>query len=95
MIKKPFWFIVTYLFLCSCDNRIIEEVHVFEIFELTLEAHESYDNPYMEVECWIELSGPGVGKKIYGFWNGEREFVFRLVATLPGSMVLDQPFQPG
>jgi hypothetical protein len=70
--------------LISCTNKNQEQVHVFEIKEIQLEANNDYKNPYKEVECWVELSGPDFKKKIYGFWNGEKEFVFRLVATSSG-----------
>ncbi len=70
--------------LSSCRTREPDPVHVFEIHEVVLESSGTYDNPYKEVVCWIELKGPEVIRKIYGFWNGDQEFVFRLVATQPG-----------
>ena len=74
--------LVCFLLVFSfCDK---ETVHVYEIKEIVLEAENQYNNPYKDVECWVELSGPNFKKKIYGFWNGERKFVFRLVATSPG-----------
>ena len=76
--------VVAILWLCSCNNNGVKDIHVFEIFEVLLEADALYENPYREVECWVELTGPGITKKIYGFWNGENDFVFRLVATHPG-----------
>lgn len=84
-IRKKFHLLFLVIFmLSSCGNKEVEVLHVYEIHEVVLESSGSYGNPYKEVECWVELKGPGVIKKIYGFWNGDKEFVFRLVATLPG-----------
>ncbi len=57
---------------------------MYEIKEITLQSKQHYDNPYTDVECWVDLKGPGFSKKIYGFWNGGNEFMFRVVATGPG-----------
>ena len=45
---------------------------------------KAYANPYVDVECWIELAGPGFAKRVYGFWDGGRTFKVRFVATAPG-----------
>ena len=77
--------VISFNFLfCSGKTKKQEPVHVYEIREIQLDAINKYDNPYKEVECWIELSGPDFNKKISGFWNGENKFVFRLVAAAPG-----------
>src|SRR5882672_10439063 len=60
------------------------EIHVWETQEITFEASRDYANPYKEVECWIELSGPDFKRRIYGFWDGGRTFKVRFVATQPG-----------
>jgi len=60
------------------------EIHVWETQEITFEASRAYANPYKEVECWIELSGPDFKRRIYGFWDGGRTFKVRFVATQPG-----------
>jgi len=59
-------------------------VHVWEMVEITLEAENSYDNPYVEVDIWADLRGPGFQKRIRGFWDGENVFRLRMVATIPG-----------
>lgn len=59
-------------------------IHVWEMQELTFTAEQSYSNPYTDVTVWIELSGPGFNKKVYGFWDGGSTFRVRLVATEPG-----------
>ena len=60
------------------------EVHVWETQEITLEAARDYANPYVDVEVWIELTGPQFSKRVYGFWDGGRTFKVRFVATSPG-----------
>ncbi len=60
------------------------EVHVWETQEITLAAARDYANPYVDVECWIDLQGPGFKKRVYGFWDGGRVFKIRFVATQPG-----------
>jgi len=85
-MKRQFQVLLLALFMgSSCGNRRVEQVHVFEVHEVVLESSGTYENPYREVDCWVELKGPGGNRKIYGFWNGGHEFVFRLVATHPGT----------
>ena len=60
------------------------EVHTWETQEITLQASRDYANPYAEVDCWIELSGPNFNRRVYGFWDGGRTFKVRFVATAPG-----------
>jgi hypothetical protein len=75
------------LFVCasSADARLQSgEVHVWELQEIAFEAAREYGNPYVDVTCWIELSGPGFKRRVYGFWDGGRTFKVRFVATKPG-----------
>ena len=60
------------------------EVHVWQVQEITLAAARDYANPYADVECWIELEGPGFRRRVYGFWDGGRTFKVRFVATAAG-----------
>ena len=59
-------------------------VHVWEKVEITLHAEKHYDNPYTEVEVWIDLEGPGFEKRCYGFWDGDNVFRVRVLAVAPG-----------
>ena len=59
-------------------------VHVWEMQEVELRAARTYANPYTDVECWIDLKGPGFAKRIYGFWDGGDTHRVRFVATAPG-----------
>jgi hypothetical protein len=60
------------------------EVHVWQMQEITLAAARDYTNPYVDVECWVDLAGPGFKRRVHGFWDGGRTFKVRVVATHPG-----------
>ena len=60
------------------------EIKVWQTQEVTFEAGRDYANPYVDVEVWIELAGPGFKRRVYGFWDGGRTFKVRFVATAPG-----------
>jgi len=60
-------------------------VHIWEKHEVTLTAARSYANPYTDVTVWLDLSGPGFRKRIYGFWDGGQVFRVRLLATASGT----------
>ena len=60
-------------------------VHVWEKQELTFTAANSYKNAYTEVIVWVDLTGPGFNKRVYGFWDGGQTFHLRVVATQPGT----------
>ena len=59
-------------------------IHLWEKQEISLEAQRDFENPYADVTVWVDLEGPGFRKRVYGFWNGGREFCVRVVATAPG-----------
>ncbi|MCK4921643.1 MAG: DUF5060 domain-containing protein, partial [Bacteroidales bacterium] len=78
---------VTLLFLSiplifACTEP--KTIHTFEIQEIVLNAQNTYENPYKEVECWVQLEGPDFNKRIYGFWDGGNTFRVRIAATLAG-----------
>ena len=58
--------------------------HVWEKQELTFTATREMANPYVETTIWVDLTGPDFKKRVYGFWDGDRTFKVRLVATEPG-----------
>jgi hypothetical protein len=60
------------------------EVRVWEVQEITLAAARDHANPYVDVQCWVELEGPHFRRRVYGFWDGGRIFKVRIVATRPG-----------
>lgn len=59
-------------------------IHTWELEEIQLHSSRTYSNPYVDVECWVELKGPGFAKRVYGFWDGGDTFRVRVVATAPG-----------
>lgn len=62
----------------------VPAIHIWETQELTFTATNSYKNAYTDVTVWVDLSGPGFKKRIYGFWDGGNIFHLRLVATAAG-----------
>ena len=64
----------------STDGR-----HVWEKMELTLIANQNFSNPYTDVIVWVDLTGPGFNKRVYGFWDGGKTFRVRVTATAPGT----------
>jgi hypothetical protein len=77
---------VSFLFIGTLAEARLQsgEVHVWEMQEITLATARAYANPYVDVECWVELEGPNFRRRVYGFWDGGRVFKVRLVATHPG-----------
>jgi hypothetical protein len=62
----------------------VEKIKLWEKLELGFSAENNYENPYMDVDIWVKLTGPGFQEKVYGFWNGGNEFAVRVTATAPG-----------
>ncbi|MCP4785977.1 MAG: DUF5060 domain-containing protein [Fuerstiella sp.] len=46
------------------------ETHVYEVVEETFSADKTYVNPYLDVDLWVDLTGPGGTYKIPAFWDG-------------------------
>ena len=77
--------IFTLLFFCYGYVSAETPVHVWEKQELTFTASKTYANPYLEVVVWVDLTGPGFNKRVYGFWDGGQTYHLRLLATAPGT----------
>ena len=75
------------LVFCLCCAALPAQtaIHTWELKEIELTASGKYANPYTDVECWLDLKGPGFSKRIYGFWDGGQMFRVRVVATAPGT----------
>jgi hypothetical protein len=74
--------------LCTCVYLVAAAappVHVWEMQELTFTAANPYQNAYTDVTVWVDLTGPGFSKRVYGFWDGGNTFRVRLVAMQPGA----------
>lgn len=72
------------LFLNSPYLSAEKTIKTWEKTELTFESKIQYKNPYTDVEMWVQLTGPNFNKKIWGFWDGNKTFKVRFVATKPG-----------
>ena len=68
----------------SIKNAQQTQIHTWETQEIVLLAEKSYQNYYTDVDMWVQLKGPGFDKRVYGFWDGDKRFVVRVVATKPG-----------
>lgn len=60
-------------------------LHVWEKHELRFLAERDYANPYTDTEIWVDLQGPGFSRRVYGFWDGGKDFVVHVTATAPGT----------
>jgi hypothetical protein len=67
-----------------CSVAFPETYHVWEKVEVVLKAEKPYENPYKDVEVWVDLTGPGFQKRCYGFWDGGDTFLVRILATTLG-----------
>ncbi|HEV2273722.1 MAG TPA: DUF5060 domain-containing protein, partial [Acidobacteriaceae bacterium] len=79
-------------------DSVSPAVKIWQKQELTFTASRAFSNPYTEVTVWVDLTGPGFRKRIYGFWDGGQRFQVRLVATAPGAWSWQsgsEPFDPG
>jgi hypothetical protein len=83
---KSYRTLVVFLLGLACAGLCVAQpIHVWEKQELTFNAAGSYRNPYTEVVVWVDLTGPGFSKRVYGFWDGGQVFHLRLMATAPGT----------
>ncbi|MHC4757768.1 MAG: DUF5060 domain-containing protein, partial [Planctomycetota bacterium] len=74
----------SFFFTGTLNNCFAQDCHVWEKVEITLQAEETYSNPYTEVEVWVDLQGPDFEKRCYGFWDGDNIFRVRIMATKEG-----------
>ena len=61
-----------------------ETRHVWEKVEIALQSQRPLGNPYTDVQVWVDLKGPGLDRRCYGFWDGGSTFRVRVLATAPG-----------
>lgn len=87
LAKPPSLIALACLWLCPAAGLSADAspARVWEKRELTFTAERPYANPYTDVVVWVDLSGPGFRKRIFGFWDGGRTFRVRLMATAPGT----------
>ena len=73
-------------------------IHVWEKQEVTLNSARAWANAYSDVTVWVDLSGPGFQKRIYGFWDSGQTFRVRFLAPSPGAWKWESgsnPSDPG
>ena len=69
-------------------------VHLWEMQEITLHASAAYPHPYTDVECWVDLKGPGFSHRVSAFWDGGDIWRVRLVDHCPRRLDLAKRLQP-
>ncbi|GHA13824.1 hypothetical protein GCM10007989_05570 [Devosia pacifica] len=65
-------------------SKSADAIGVWARLDLNFKSEKTFDNPYTDVDIWVDLEGPGFSKRVYGFWNGGNDFVVRVLATGPG-----------
>ncbi len=43
----------------AADQIRAESRHVWEKLEISLKSQRQYENPYTDVQVWVDLKGPG------------------------------------
>lgn len=71
--------------LAALNSETVAATHVYEVVEETFIANMVHANPYVDVDLWVTLTGPGGTYRIPAFWDGGNTFRARLVATQPGT----------
>jgi len=67
------------------SSGAVPEVHIWQKHELTFTTDHKFANPYTDAVVWVDLTGPGFHKRVYGFWDGGNTFRVRVLATAPGT----------
>ena len=61
-----------------------DSIHCWEEVELSFTTDDEYENPYTQVDFWVDLQGPGFEQRCYGFWDGDDRFKVRIIGNAPG-----------
>src|SRR3954453_24049562 len=96
MRYRPFRFAFAALLLLAVSicRAASPPVRIWEMHELTFQAASKFGNPYTDATMWIDLSGPGFNKRVYGFWDGGKTFKVRVLATSPGTWTWKSGSEP-
>ena len=84
-IMKAYLVILVIVLSSCCKINRQDEVHVWQKVEIELEASNEYDNPYTDVDVWVQLEGPDFSERCYGFWDGDNTWRIRVMSTGPGA----------
>ncbi|MGB7394151.1 MAG: LamG-like jellyroll fold domain-containing protein [Pricia sp.] len=88
---KSYQLFLTFILLnLSISSLFAQEnsYSVMEVVEVEFTGQERYENPYLDVDVWIELKKSRAGSETYRipvFWDGGNVFRARLVATSAGN----------
>lgn len=77
--------LVIVLLTAILTGELFAAIHAYEVMEETFTANRQYENPYIDVDLWVSLTGPGGAYRVPAFWDGGQTFRVRLVATAPGT----------
>jgi hypothetical protein len=78
--------LVSAVMSCGGSRRSLAgECRVWEKVEITLRTEKTYENPYKDVELWVDLKGPNFSRRCHGFWDGGANFRVRVLPTAPGT----------
>jgi hypothetical protein len=72
MNKRIFLFLIVALLgqACNTETASLQKVEQWQEIELVFNAAETYQNPYTDVELWVEFTGPNNEEMIRpGFWD--------------------------
>ena len=58
---------------------------VWQLHEITLTAENRYENPYTEVDVWVDLRGPGFVERVWYDWPGSFTRSVRYLAARYGA----------
>ena len=97
LMNKPIemLFTLTIVLATTFGGQLRAATHVYEAVEATFTATRTYNNPYTDVNLWVNLTGPSGTYRIPGFWDGGNTFRVRLVATTPGTWQWSTDSQTG
>ena len=86
MTKRKIIFEMVVILVIAMTRNADAQVHTYEVVEERFTAEKAYDNPYMDVDLWVDLSGPaGQQIRIPAFWDGGQSFRVRMMGTVPGT----------
>ena len=82
-------FVTCLLSLCAASASGVAQygttVGKWEVHELTLKAHQTYENPYREVQVKATFEGPeGNNINTTGYWDGGNRYKVRFTPTQEG-----------
>jgi hypothetical protein len=78
------WTVISVAAIAAKPVYAAESTHVWQMFELSFQTQNNYNNHYNDAVMWLDLRNSGANRRCYGFWDGDDVFRVRIVATAPG-----------